>query len=95
MHERSSHPVDENAACNPLRRYLGIRHLTQAAVTIWAPGPEVVAIGVLVDLTHAASMFVFAAVNPPLHRAELTDALAATALAVTESVMLTKTVPVS
>jgi hypothetical protein len=72
-------------------RVLGLRHLTQAAVTIWAPAPEVVAVGVLVDLAHAASMFGLAAVSRPLYRAELTDALAATTLAVTEAVMLAKT----
>jgi hypothetical protein len=44
----------------------------------------VVALGVVVDLLHAASMFAFAAVVPDLRDAELADALAATALAVAE-----------
>jgi hypothetical protein len=65
-------------------RILGVRHLTQAAVTALNPGPEVVALGVIVDLLHAASMFAFAAAVPDLRRAELADALAATALAVAE-----------
>ena len=65
-------------------RILGVRHLAQAAVTALNPGPEVVALGVIVDLLHAASMFAFAAVVPDLRRAELADALAATALAVAE-----------
>jgi hypothetical protein len=65
-------------------RLLGARHLTQAAVTAVNAGPEVVALGTVVDLLHAASMFAFAAVVPDLRRAELADALAATALAVAE-----------
>ena len=68
-------------------RILGVRHLTQAAITALNPGPEVVALGVVVDLLHAASMFAFAAVVPDLRRAELADALAATALAVAEPAM--------
>ncbi len=67
---------------------VGLRHLIQAAITLWAPAPEVIAFGVLVDLTHAASMVGFAAVNRPMARAELTDALTATTLAVTEAVLL-------
>jgi hypothetical protein len=65
-------------------RILGVRHLAQAAITAFNPGPEVVALGVIVDLLHAASMFAFAAAVPDLRRAELADALAATALAVAE-----------
>jgi hypothetical protein len=65
-------------------RVLGARHLAQAAITVLNPGPEVVALGVVVDLLHAASMFAFAAVVPDLRRAELADALAATSLAVLE-----------
>jgi hypothetical protein len=65
-------------------RVLGVRHLAQAVVTALSPGPEVVALGVVVDLLHAASMFAFAAVVPDLRRAELADALAATSLAVLE-----------
>jgi hypothetical protein len=65
-------------------RILGVRHLAQAVITVLNPGPEVVALGVVVDLLHAASMFAFAAVVPDLRRAELADALAATALAIAE-----------
>ena len=67
-----------------IARVLGARHLAQAAITVLNPGPEVVALGVVVDLLHAASMFAFAAAVPDLRRAELADALAATALAVAE-----------
>lgn len=66
-------------------RVLGVRQLAQAAVTVWFPGPEVVAVGVAVDLLHAASMFALAAVDQTPRRAEFADALAATALAVGES----------
>ena len=65
-------------------RILGVRHVAQAVVTALNPGSEVVALGVVVDLLHAASMFAFAAVVPDLRRAELADALAATSLAVVE-----------
>jgi hypothetical protein len=65
-------------------RILGIRHLAQAVITALNPGPEVVALGVIVDLLHATSMFAFAAAVPDLRDAELADALAATALAVAE-----------
>ena len=63
-------------------RVLGVRHLAQAVITALNPGPEVVALGVVVDLLHAASMFAFAAIVPDLRGAELADALAATSLAV-------------
>ena len=65
-------------------RILGVRHLIQAGVTAVNPGPEVVALGVIVDLLHATSMFAFAAAVPELRDAELADAFAATALAVAE-----------
>jgi hypothetical protein len=65
-------------------RVLGIRHLAQAAVTAWAPGPEVVAAGAVTDLLHAVSELAFAARYKSLRRAELADALVAAALAVAE-----------
>jgi hypothetical protein len=65
-------------------RILGVRHLIQAGITAVNPGPEVVALGVIVDLLHATSMFAFAAAVPDLRDAELADALAATALAVAQ-----------
>ena len=67
-------------------RVLGIRHLAQAAIAAWAPGPEMVAVGSVVDLCHAASMLAFAAASRPLRRAELADALVAATLAVAEPV---------
>jgi hypothetical protein len=73
-----------SARARQVARVLGVRHLAQAAVTVFNTGPEVVALGVIVDLLHAASMFAFAAVVPELRTAELADAFAATALAVAE-----------
>ena len=65
-------------------RVLGVRHLAQAAITARALGPEMITVGSVIDLCHAASMLGFAAVNQSLRRAELTDALVAAALAVAE-----------
>jgi hypothetical protein len=65
-------------------RVLGIRHLAQAAITAWAPGPEVVAAGAVIDFLHAVSELAFAARYKSLRRAELADALVAAALAVAE-----------
>ena len=72
-------------------RILGLRHLAQAVITALNPGPEVVGLGVVVDLLHAASMFAFAAVVPDLRQAELADALAATSLAVVEPALASGT----
>jgi hypothetical protein len=74
-------------------RIFGVRHLAQAVITVVNPGPEVVGLGVVVDLLHAASMFAFAAVIPDLRDAELADALAATALAVAEPALSSVTRP--
>jgi hypothetical protein len=66
-------------------RVLSIRHLAQSAITAWAPGPELVAAGTVIDVCHAASMLALAAVDRSLlRRAELADALAAAVLAVAE-----------
>jgi hypothetical protein len=65
-------------------RVLGIRHLAQAAITAWAAGPEIVAVGAVIDLCHGASMLALAAAGQPLCRAELADALVAATLAVAE-----------
>ncbi len=63
-------------------RVLGLRHLAQAAVTAWAPGPGLVAAGAAIDVCHAVSMLALAAASRPLRRAELADGLAAATLAV-------------
>ena len=63
-------------------RVLGLRHLAQAAVTAWAPGPGLVTAGAAIDVCHAVSMLALAAASRPLRRAELADGLAAATLAV-------------
>ncbi|HEY6788903.1 MAG TPA: hypothetical protein VI365_16475 [Trebonia sp.] len=67
---------------NSVARVLGIRHLAQAAIMAWAPGPDMVTAGTVIDLLHAASMLALAAAGRPLRRAELADALVAATLAV-------------
>jgi hypothetical protein len=69
-------------------RVLGIRHLAQAVITAWAPGPGLAAAGAVADLCHAASMLAFAAANQPLRRAELADALVAATLAVVQPAVI-------
>ncbi len=44
-------------------RVLGIRHLTQAAITAWAPGPGLIAAGAAIDVCHAVSMLALAAAS--------------------------------
>jgi hypothetical protein len=60
---------------------LGIRHLIQAALSTAAPEPAVLAIGGQVDVVHAASMLLLAAVSRAGRRAALTDALTEAAFA--------------
>jgi hypothetical protein len=62
-------------------RVLGVRHLSQAAVTAGAPTATVLSVGALVDVAHAVSMLALAVGDRPLRRAELIDALAAAILA--------------
>jgi hypothetical protein len=62
-------------------RVLGARHLGQALVTGISPTGTVLAVGVSVDLAHAASMLALAAGDRPLRKAELADGLAAAAFA--------------
>lgn len=60
-------------------RVLGARHLTQAAISGVEPTPAVLAVGVWVDVVHAATAVGLAAVDDGRRRAGLTDtAVAAT-----------------
>jgi hypothetical protein len=70
-------------------RILGIRHLAQAAVTAYAPRPEVLTAGVGIDLCHALSMLVLAAADRTMRAAEVADATAAIALAAVGSTAAT------
>jgi hypothetical protein len=54
---------------------LGARHLVQAGVSAFAPGPGVLVAGAGVDGLHAASMLVLAMFDRGTRRAALTDGL--------------------
>lgn len=58
-------------------RILGARHLTQAALSGFRPSPEVLAMGVWVDLVHALTALALAAADRDRARAGLIDAAAA------------------
>ncbi|HEX4658889.1 MAG TPA: hypothetical protein VH307_15995 [Streptosporangiaceae bacterium] len=57
-------------------RLLGARHLIQAAVSAFAPMPEVLAAGAAVDALHAGSMIMLAIADRGARRVALTDAVA-------------------
>jgi hypothetical protein len=58
-------------------RILGVRTLTQSAAEGLSPTPDVMRVGVAVDLAHATSMLVAARVWPRYRRAALISAGAA------------------
>lgn len=58
-------------------RILGLRHLTQAALSGVGPSPQVLAMGVWVDTAHSAIAVALAAVKRTRARAALTDAAVA------------------
>lgn len=60
---------------------LGARHLIQAGVSAFAPGPGVLVAGAAVDSVHAASMLVLAIFDRGTRRAVLADGLAEALLA--------------
>jgi hypothetical protein len=68
-------------------RFLGARHLAQAALTLWRPRRNVLAAGAAIDGCHAASMLALAAADPHLRRAGLADAATATAFAAAGAVI--------
>jgi hypothetical protein len=64
-------------------RVLGARHLAQAAASALWPSPAVLTAGLATDLTHASSLLVLADLRPRYRRLAGTDALVASAFAVT------------
>ncbi len=60
-----------------IARVLGARHLTQAALSGVNPSPEVLAMGVWVDVAHASTAVTLAVVDRTRARAGLTDAAVA------------------
>jgi hypothetical protein len=59
-----------------IARLLGARHLVQAAVSVFAPIPDVLAAGAGVDALHTASMLTLAVADRRARRLALIDALA-------------------
>lgn len=72
--------VDERSLV--VARVLGARHLVQAGVTLVAPRPAGLALGVVVDVLHAATAAGLALVDPTRRRAGLVDTVSATVWAV-------------
>jgi len=75
----AGHPPD--VATRRVGRVLGLRQLAQASLTAGAVGPVVHALGLQVDLAHAASMLGLAAAEPRYRRTAMCDAATAGAFA--------------
>lgn len=67
-----------------VRRVLGLRHLVQGAVLLRAGGTAH-RVGALVDVTHAASMFLWAATHTNRRRGAILNGLSAAAFALAET----------
>jgi hypothetical protein len=68
-------------------RVLGSRHLVQGMCTAGTPSALVLALGVEVDLAHAASMLGLAVLDRRRRRASLVDAVAASSFAIAGTVL--------
>ena len=64
-------------------RVLGARHLAQAVLTLWRPGPAMLLAGAGVDACHAASMLALAVADPRMRAAGIADGAAAAAFTAT------------
>lgn len=71
-------------------RLLGSRHLIQGILTGGTPSTHVLALGVKVDLAHAASMLGLAVLDQRRRRAGLIDAAVAGSFAMTGAVLATR-----
>jgi hypothetical protein len=69
-------------------RVLGVRILVQAAPEAISASPNILRLGVLVDLAHGASMLAAARVWPRYHRAALVSAVSAGASAVAGALLV-------
>ena len=67
------HHVEVDTKSVLVARVLGARHLTQAALSGVNPSPEVLAMGVWVDVAHASTAVALAVVDRTRARAGLTD----------------------
>ncbi|PZS20509.1 MAG: hypothetical protein DLM57_01115 [Pseudonocardiales bacterium] len=70
---RDVHRVRVDAKSVVIARILGARHLIQAVLSGVSPSPEVLAIGVWVDVAHASTALGLAAADRSRARAGLTD----------------------
>lgn len=75
---RHVHRVEADSVSVAVARVLGVRQLTQAVLSGVRPSPEVLAMGVWVDLAHATSALGLAAVDRSRGFAGLFNAAAAT-----------------
>lgn len=71
------HRVEVDAKSIAVARILGARHLTQAGLSGMRPSPEVLALGVWVDLVHGATAVGLALTDPSRSFAGLLNAGAA------------------
>jgi len=71
------HHVEVDTKSVLVARVLGARHLTQAALSGINPSPEVLAMGVWVDVAHASTAVALAVVDRTRARAGLADAAVA------------------
>ncbi len=67
------HRVEVDATSVWVARVLGARQVAQAALSGASPSPEILALGVWVDLAHASSALTLAVVDRPRASAGLTD----------------------
>lgn len=75
------HRIEVDRKSVLIARVLGVRQITQAALSGVRPSPEILAMGVWVDLAHAASALGLAAVDRERASAGLTDTAVAVAWA--------------
>jgi len=87
----AGHPADRRTRV--VARILGVRHLTQAVLTLGTPGPTVLALGVEADLAHAISMLGLAAVDRSRRRAALVDGVGAGCFALAGALLARRTPP--
>ncbi len=75
------HGLQVDTKSTVIARVLGARQLTQAGLSGIAPSPEVLAMGVWVDMAHAATAFGLALADRSRARAGITDGVVALAWA--------------
>lgn len=71
------HHVRVDRRSTVVARILGARHLTQAALSGVDPAPAVLAVGIWVDVLHAATAVTLGVVDSERRRAGFTDAVVA------------------